>query len=335
MPFLQRTLTNFEIIPVVFGDVDPEQVARGLARIVDDQTLVVASSDLSHYHPYDEARKLDQRTVAWIKEMDIKTLESSRASQCACGRVPVLALLYLAKLKGWQPQLLDYRNSGDTAGDKSRVVGYSAIALIDAPAQAAATKEPASPPQDYSEADRKFLLELARKTLERCTAGGGLPEVADGSVPAACRADRGCFVTLTKDGELRGCIGNILPAGPLFKSVSNNARSAALSDFRFRPVTAPEASGLRIEISVLSALEPLRFDSPEDLLAKLRPNRDGVVLRIGGAGATFLPQVWEQLPDKAEFLSHLSEKAGCAPSAWRGKDVTVSIYHVEAFHEAK
>ena len=162
-----------------------------------------------------------------------------------------------------------------------------------------------------------------------------MPELKSDGVPAPCRAAKGCFVTLTKSGELRGCIGNILPAGPLYQAVMEDARSAALRDPPFPPVTADEAATLHIEISVLTVPEPLAFASPDDLLAKLQPHRDGVVLKIGERGATFLPQVWEQLPDKAEFLSHLAAKAGCAPSAWRGKDVSVSIYHVEAFEEPK
>ena len=115
----------------------------------------------------------------------------------------------------------------------------------------------------------------------------------------------------------------------------DNARNAATRDPRFPPVQPDEAGKIKIEISVLTEPQPLRFSSPEDLLDKLQPGEDGVVLKIGSQGATFLPQVWEQLPDKVEFLDHLAQKAGCAPDDWRGKDVKVSIYHVEAFKEAE
>jgi AmmeMemoRadiSam system protein A len=142
-------------------------------------------------------------------------------------------------------------------------------------------------------------------------------------------------VTLTKSGQLRGCIGNIVPAGPLYERVVENARSAALRDPRFPPVTADEVPTLHIEISVLTEPKPLPFASPDELLARLKPHWDGVVLKIGDRGATLLPQVWEQLPDKTQFLGHLSAKAGCAPDAWRGKDVSVSTYHVESFEESE
>jgi AmmeMemoRadiSam system protein B/AmmeMemoRadiSam system protein A len=337
VPFLQRTLKQFTILPVIFGRAEPAEVAKALAPIVDEKTLVIVSSDLSHYHPYEEARGLDHETLKWICDLNIAALQAPNAEEHACGRMPILALLHLAKLKGWTPQLLDYRNSGDTAGDKSRVVGYSAVAFTGGIAEKTSAKAAteAKSAAQFNPAERRFLLDLARQTLTRVTAGRGLPDTTSDGVPVSCRASKGCFVTLTKSGDLRGCIGNILPAGPLHQSVMENARSAALHDPRFPPVTADEAAKLHIEISVLTVPEPLAFSSPDDLLAKLQPHRDGVLLKIGERTATFLPQVWEQLPDKTEFLSHLAAKAGCAPSAWRGKDVSVSIYHAEAFEESK
>jgi hypothetical protein len=319
VPFLQKTLKNFKILPAILGNADPEQVAAALAPLLDDQTIVVASSDLSHYHPYDDAKELDNRCIRAICNLDIDQMKT----QEACGKLPILTLMHLARQKGWKAQLLDYRNSGDTAGVKSAVVGYSAIAFY-APGQ-----------DNYVVPERKYLLDLARKTLISVVADGSLPEVNAQDVPPDLLEKKGCFVTLTKNGELRGCIGNILPQEPLYQAVMENARNAALRDFRFQPVTPTEVAKIHIEISVLTEPQTLPFNSPEDLLGKLQPHKDGVVLKIGPHGATFLPQVWEQIPDKVEFLNHLSQKAGCEPSAWRGKDVGVSIYHVEAFEESK
>ena len=244
-------------------------------------------------------------------------------TQEACGKLPILTLMHLARQKGWKAQLLDYRNSGDTAGVKSAVVGYSAIAFY-APGQ-----------DNYAVPERKYLLDLARKTLISVVADGSLPEVNARDVSPNLLEKKGCFVTLTKNGELRGCIGNILPQESLYQAVMENARNAALRDFRFQPVTPAEVGKIHIEISVLTEPQALPFNSPEDLLNKLQPHKDGVVLKIGPHGATFLPQVWEQIPDKVEFLNHLSQKAGCEPSAWRGRETSVSIYHVEAFEESK
>jgi hypothetical protein len=314
---------GFHLVPVVMGAAmsgsEIRQAATVLGTIVDDQTLVVASSDLSHYYSYATAQELDQRCVKAICDLDIDSMES----QEACGRVPILTLMQLARDRGWKPRLLDCRNSGDTYGDKSRVVGYAAIAFY------------APPAGKFTTAERRSLLDLARKAVRESVATGQLPEVAPDSLPKRFTESKGCFVTLTERGELRGCIGNIIAQGPLYQAVIENARSAALQDPRFPPVSSIEVDHLEIEVSVLTAPQPLVFASPEELLSKLKPHQDGVVLRIGGRGATYLPQVWDQLPDKIEFLNNLAEKAGCPPDAWRQPGVSVLIYHVEAFKESE
>jgi AmmeMemoRadiSam system protein A len=320
VPFLQKVLTNFAILPVVFGSVDPAQVAQAVATQLDDKTLLVVSSDLSHYHPYDDAEVLDGRCVKAMCSLDIGAMET----QEACGKLPILALLHLAHQNGWQARLLDYRNSGDTSGDKSHgVVGYAAIAFY-APAQ-----------ENFNTTEREQLLALARQAVKEAVAPGRSPLADTNNWPAKFRDLRGCFVTLTEAGALRGCIGHIFPQESLYRAIQDNARSAALEDPRFRPVQPGELNQVEIEISVLTEPKPLPFTSPEDLLAKLQPGKDGVVLKLDGRGATYLPQVWEQLPDKVEFLNHLSEKAGCAPGDWRKPGTTVLIYHVEAFKESE
>src|ERR1035437_5587476 len=320
VPFLQKVLTNFAILPVVFGNVDPAQVARAVATQLDDKTLLVVSSDLSHYHPYDEARQLDTRCVKAMCSLDIGAMET----QEACGKLPILALLHLAHQNGWQARLLDYRNSGDTSGDKSHgVVGYAAIAFY-APAQG-----------NFNPTEREQLLELARRALKEAVAPGRSPLADTNNWPAKFRESRGCFVTLTRAGALRGCIGHIFPQESLYRAIQDNARSAALEDPRFRPVQPGELNQLEIEISVLTEPKPLPFTSPEDLLDKLQPDKDGVVLKLDGRGATFLPQVWSQIPDKVEFLNHLSEKAGGASGDWRKPGTSVLTYRVEAFKESE
>jgi hypothetical protein len=323
VPFLQKTLKSFQLLPIVFGEVDPEAAARVLAGLIDDQTLLIASSDLSHYHSYAEAKALDTRCVKAVCALDIAQMET----QEACGEKPILTLMHLARMKGWQAKLLDQRTSGDTAGDKGRVVGYAAIAFY-APTNSAAKAQ-------FDEAERTRLLELARTTLKEVVTNGRLPEVGTNGLPPSFFEPKGCFVTLTKHGELRGCIGHIVPIEPLYRAVMDNARSAATRDFRFPPVKPDELAELEVEVSVLTEPKPLAFASPDDLLAKLRPHQDGVILAIDGHSATFLPQVWEQIPDKAEFLSHLARKAGCEPLAWRKAGTQVSIYQVEAFKESK
>ena len=320
VPFLQRTLKSFELVPVVCGEIDEEKAAGALLQILDDRTLLVASSDLSHYYSYATARELDQHTVEAICRLDPGAIGDGDA----CGHTPIRTLLYVAKQRGWQARLLDCRNSGDITGDRSRVVGYAAIAFY----------APAATGAQFTRNDRKYLLALARKTVQEAATTGQLPAVsADGLAPKFT-ATKGCFVTLTKRGELRGCIGYILPQGPLYRAVVENARNAALRDPRFPTVRPGEVDQLEIEISVLTEPLPLFFSSPEELLHKLQPGVDGVVLQIGNRSATYLPQVWEQIPDKVDFLNNLAEKAGCESSAWRHSGVSVFIYHVESFKES-
>jgi hypothetical protein len=319
VPFLQKTLKSFQLVPVLFGQVDPEAAARVLADQIDDRTLLIASSDLSHYHSYAEAKELDTHCLRAVCALDVAAMQS----QEACGERPILTLMHLARMKGWQARLLDQRNSGDTAGDTSRVVGYAAVAFF----------APTNPPArtQFSEPERKQLLEVVRTTLKEVVASGRLPEARTNGYPASFFEPKGCFVTLTKRGELRGCIGHIVPIEPLHRAVMDNARNAAIHDSRFTPVRSDELAEIEVEVSVLTEPKPLVFTSPDDLLAKLRPHVDGVILAMEGRRATFLPQVWDQIPDKAEFLSHLARKAGCEALAWRKTGTTVSTYQVEAF----
>jgi AmmeMemoRadiSam system protein A len=187
-------------------------------------------------------------------------------------------------------------------------------------------------PEGFNEAERQVMLRLARQALVHATANVSL-EVEAKNVPPRLRQKRACFVTLTNHGSLRGCIGNILPLKPLFQAILDNAGGAALRDPRFPPVEPHEVDDIQIEISVLTEPEPLVFASPEELLSQLQPQRDGVLLRIGAQHATFLPQVWEKVPDKIDFLNRLAQKAGHPPSRWREPDASISVYRVESFEE--
>jgi AmmeMemoRadiSam system protein A len=320
LPFLQRTQKDFKLVPVIFGQADPAHAARVLAGQLDDRLLLIASSDLSHYHPYSQATDLDQQCVRDICDLNLAAMKDREA----CGKMPILTVMHLARLKGWKTRLLDYRNSGDTAGDKSGVVGYAAIAFFD-PAQAA---------EAWMAAEKRRLLAWARQSLQACVTGGQNPSISASDWPAKFQTPKGCFVTLTKKNQLRGCIGHIFPQESLLDAIADNARSAALRDPRFPPVTPAELKDINIEISVLTTPQPLAFTNATDLLAKLRPHIDGVVLKISSRGATYLPQVWEQIPEPTQFLNHLAEKAGCEPAAWRQPGTEILVYQVEAFKEA-
>lgn len=187
--------------------------------------------------------------------------------------------------------------------------------------------------QKYSLAEKVQLLELARLTIEQATRTGNLPAVNISSLSPRLLEPKAAFVTLHKHNSLRGCIGHLEARFPLYKTVMENARNAALHDYRFSPVKPEELPEITIEISILSHLTPLNVDSPQQLLQILEKERYGVVFQLGPYKATFLPQVWDQLPQPKSFLEHLVIKAGLEPDAWTKPEAQFFIYTVESFSE--
>ena len=179
----------------------------------------------------------------------------------------------------------------------------------------------------------KYLLQVARKTIERALFNRKEEGPEDKNLPAIFHERRGTFVTLTEDGNLRGCIGHIIPQESIIEGVRVNAINAAFRDPRFRPLSPKEWDKVKIEVSILTDPKPLEYKDAKDLLEKLRPGIDGVIIKKGFHQATFLPQVWEQLPRKEDFLTHLCLKAGLGPDAWKRGDLEVSTYQVQAFEE--
>jgi AmmeMemoRadiSam system protein A len=183
--------------------------------------------------------------------------------------------------------------------------------------------------------EKRILLKLARHSIELAASHQPLPELVLSEYSAQLQQEGASFVTLTEYGELRGCIGALEPYQALVQDVCEHAAAAAMDDYRFTPVSPDEAAQLVIEISRLTIPQPLPYRQPAELLACLKPDVDGVILRDGIRRATFLPQVWEKLPDPAAFLSHLCQKMGAPSDLWRRKILQVFTYQVEEFEEAK
>ena len=177
----------------------------------------------------------------------------------------------------------------------------------------------------------RTLVELARATIAK-RLGLDVDDVSVTDDPVF-HERLAAFVTLKKGGQLRGCIGNLVPVSTLIKGVRDNAINAAFNDYRFSPLQQHEFEQIEIDVSVLSPPRPLPYDNTEDLLKKLRPGIDGVTIRDGGHSATFLPQVWDQLPEIEQFLSHLCNKAGISPQAWRHKKLEIEVYQAQSFGE--
>ncbi len=187
---------------------------------------------------------------------------------------------------------------------------------------------------ELSQAEKQLLLQVARQSMDAAVKGAPPPDVAVDRRTAALERPGCSFVTLTELGELRGCIGGLVASQPLWRDVRQRAVQAALRDYRFRPVEPEELPAIEIEVSVLTPTQPLEYDTPDDLLGRLRPHVDGVVLLDGLNRATFLPQVWNTVPDPELFLSMLCQKLGVRPDTWRHEHLDVETYQVEEFREA-
>ncbi|MGA1875174.1 MAG: AmmeMemoRadiSam system protein B [bacterium] len=335
IPFLQERLEDFELVPIIIGQTNPKPIADALLPYLKKDTLLVASSDLSHYYSYQEAKTLDS-----VCTEAITALQMGKMAECeACGKIPLLVLMEIAQKKGWKGQLLDYRNSGDTGGPKDQVVGYASIAFVDevenkeAAGEEKETAKTETGRETISEKDKKVLLDLARRTITEALTGKKSASLSEDILSPFLKEKRGCFVTLHKKGSLRGCIGTILPHEQLYRSVQENAINAAFRDPRFSPLQAGELDQIDLEISVLTKPRRIQFKDSEDLKQQLRPGRDGVILSQGWHRATYLPQVWEQLPDKESFLQSLCLKAGLSRDAWKGPNIEVELYEAIVFSE--
>ncbi|MBU2520917.1 MAG: AmmeMemoRadiSam system protein B [Proteobacteria bacterium] len=333
LPFLQHYLKEFEIIPIVISQGDIDGITNEINMFIDQNTLVVASSDLSHYQQYDLAVETDKETIKMILNLDADKL--MKGYNYACGKVPILVLVSLARQYGWQPVLLHYSNSGDTCGGRSKVVGYAAIAFYGDKYM----EDKKSEVRKFSDSQGQVLVRLARHTLMK-KLNKKIDTVEAETLEEALKEDCfqehfGTFVTLKINGQLRGCIGNITASESLKEGVKRNTISAAFHDPRFSPLRDEELEHVDIEVSILTQPEPLKYRDGDDLIAKLRVNVDGVIIQKGFAGATFLPQVWKQLPRPEEFLSHLCMKAGMSAEAWRNDKLEVKIYQVQYFDEEK
>jgi AmmeMemoRadiSam system protein B/AmmeMemoRadiSam system protein A len=291
LPFLQKMLGEFSLLPLAVGDARPQEVIEVIERLWGGaETLFVLSTDLSHYHGYEQARSIDRATLARIASFDTDINHEE-----ACGATPLNGFLAAAKARGLSIRLVGACNSGDTAGGRDRVVGYSAFALY--------------------EGSRVSLEDagLALLAIARAAIGHRLGVHAEAprtDVVPWLERPGASFVTLMLGGRLRGCIGSLQASRRLGEDVAENAQAAALRDPRFPALTREEWVRTEVEVSVLSTAKSLRFGDEAELLAQLRAGEDGVILEHEGRRATFLPQVWESLPEKPRFLAELKHKAG-------------------------
>jgi MEMO1 family protein len=311
VPFLQQVLGDFRLVPIVAGDAPPEAVAAMFDAIWGGpETLIVVSTDLSHYLGYDACQRMDAATAAAIERLDTSAITPTGA----CGAVPTRGLLLAARRRGMTVQRLDLRNSGDTAGPRDRVVGYGAWAL-QAPethgAQIHAREMAVDAEQQAVVALAEGLIQLVRTGIALGFATGHPAEInPSASLPPLLAAPGAAFVTLRRNGMLRGCIGSAVATRPLIVDVVQHAFNAAFRDWRFPKLALDELAGLELSVSVLTAPVPMTFSGEADLLTQLRPGIDGLIIEDTGRTSLFLPSVWQEVPEPQRFLTQLKLKAG-------------------------
>lgn len=335
LPWLQHTLGAFKLVPIIMGDQSYESsraLGVSLAKLIQrdfdsGETLIVASSDLSHFHTYEDAEKIDHKTLSALQSWDYFTMSRNFGRRVweACGGGPVVAAMIAAdRLGANQGQVLRYANSGDVTGDRSRVVGYGAAALIRSQEQHAAAPELA-----LNDEQKRTLLALAKTSVEHATREQKLyepPAVAD----SILNQESGAFVTLREAGQLRGCIGYTAAAKPLYLTVRDTATLAAFRDPRFPPVAVAELPSLEYEISVLS---PLRRVLDE---WQIQVGRHGLLIKNGSHEGLLLPQVArEHHWDATKFLEQTCVKAGLPADCWKSEDTDVFAFTAIIFEETR
>ncbi|MBN2270864.1 MAG: AmmeMemoRadiSam system protein B [Sedimentisphaerales bacterium] len=345
LPLLQSVDSGFKLVPMVAGSCSLQAVQRAAAilkSMVDENTLVVASSDFVHYGasygyvPFTEnipeqLKKLDTGALKLIEALDVPGFLEYREKTGAtiCGYIPIAVLLSMLD-KSSKAELINYTTSGQLEGDYSRSVSYLSI-VFSGTWRKGSTMEPPARDAELTDSDRKKLINLARKTIGYALEHGRVPETAELGIEISdtLKEPRAAFVTLKKAGRLRGCIGDIFPSQPLYKSVLSNAINAAFRDRRFTPLQKEEFNDITIEISALT--RPKSVPSANDI----RIGTDGIVLNKAGRSAVFLPQVAsEQGWDLSQTLTQLSLKAGLAADDWN-EGAAFLVFQADVFGEGE
>ncbi len=295
VPFIQKYLPDVKIVPILAGN--PKKITEIISHYWENtENAFVISSDLSHFHSSDNAKKIDNATAEMI---ETKNMEKFVHEQ-ACGATGIYGLIDFAKEKNYSLIRIGMFNSGDVTGDNSRVVGYGSWFLYEG-AKNIFLKKYFSP----------LIIEICKKSI---LAGLNNEKINFKDIPVVFKELGACFVTLEKEGDLRGCIGSVIAHRPLIEDLIINSQNSAFSDPRFNPLKKDEFEDLSINVSLLSNPEKMLFENETDLLNQIKPFIDGIIIKDKGYQAVYLPSVWEQLPEKEIFLNSLKMKAGLSTS---------------------
>jgi len=334
LPFLQVALPEAKLVPIIVAVGDEAMMAAAGEALfamfgAREDVLFVMSSDLSHYHPYDVAVGLDDKNLGLLEQWKLeewkKRAFQSSEGMCGCRAVLTFAHLFEQYEKSKRKVTrIAYRNSGDTAGDKSSVVGYGALAFsVEKGMRTERASEKDFGP--YGAEERRWLMNLAKQAVAAAAKGERF-EAPEPPFPDLAQMGA-AFVTLKKRGDLRGCIGHVIARVPLYRCIADVARSAAIHDTRFNPVGEEELGDLSYEISVLTAPEPIKA---EDVVV----GRDGLIMSRGGRSGLLLPQVPTEWGwDREEFLSHTCRKAGLPLDCWKDPETRIEGFRAIVWGE--
>jgi len=331
LPFLQSVLKEFSLVPIIMGDQQYETcraLGTALSELIkDDKTVIIASSDLSHFHPYDEAVKLDEKVLTAVSEWDHINLSRNlnRRVWEACGGGPIVATMIASERLGAnQAQIIKYANSGDVPiGEKSSVVGYMSAVFY----RTKSSSQIGDFDFKLTDNEQKHLMDIAKKSVTSAVEDGQIHECNSGGF-SALEKDRGAFVTLNERGQLRGCIGYISAVQPLYETIREAAISAAIKDPRFPPVKEEELDQLTFEISVLSPFHRI-YNTDQ-----IEVGKHGLMIRKGRNEGLLLPQVatdndWNRLT----FLQQTCRKAGLPLDAWKDEQTDIFVFSAFVFGE--
>jgi AmmeMemoRadiSam system protein B/AmmeMemoRadiSam system protein A len=334
IPFLQVVLKSFKLVPIVMEPYWSWETCQSLAKALTDtikgkKVLLIASSDLSHFHSYEEAVELDKILLKHVERFDPQGLSRDlKGGRCeACGGGPMVAVMLAAKALGAnQGKVLKYLNSGDVIGDRRRVVGYGAGIFFKAGGGGETMNGEKRVGVDLglNDQDKVLLHRIVRTVVEYRVQGKPIPEF-DVTAPIL-KENRGAFVTIKRRGQLRGCIGYIEGREPLHKTVAKMAEAAAFQDPRFPPVSDKELTELDYEISVLTPLRRIND------VNEIEVGKHGIYMKRGWLSGLLLPQVATEYGwDRQTFLEHTCTKAGLPSDAWKDKTTEIYIFSADVF----
>lgn len=341
LPFLQYrlleeglNLKSYPITLMLYGQIHPQKLAKKLQNLLTDKTLLILSSDLSHYHNLKTASQKDELAIEAMLSGDPEKVMQVEA----CGRIGISAFLRTKQANLCQADFLHYSHSGQVNEDQNKVVGYTAIGF-----SASSKKKTvgeivevflhSNVEKSLNQNAQKDILGFLHFCLKDYLSSKKIPDTSPLAQKYPQLTEEGaCFITLHSNNNLRGCIGSLQANKPLHQDLVINCLKAACEDPRFEPLTLNELSDIKIEISLLKNVKFLRCRNEFDLLNSIEPHKHGVILKQGNKTATFLPQVWDKTPNKLEFLNQLSRKAGFkSPDAWKIPRERIQIYTYEVF----